>query len=258
MACLAKACHHALMRKAEITVDLVSRLVRAQFPQWGHLTVQPVDIDGWDNATFRLGKTMSIRLPSAEHYVEAVEKEHRWLPILAGQLPLPVPQPLGLGVPGCGFPRPWSVYRWIEGSPVTMDAITDLPQFAADLADFLAALYKIDPADGPLPGTHNFFRGGPLTVYDDETREALQALEGHIDTALAAEVWQAALGSARHDTAVWFMATHSRATSCWRTAGSAPSSTSAPAALATPPVIRRLPGRSCQVKAPASSSNDCQ
>ncbi len=192
------------MRKAEITVDLVSRLVRSQFPQWGHLTVQPVDVDGWDNATFRLGKTMSVRLPSAEHYVEGVEKEQRWLPILGSQLPLPVPQPLGHGAPGCGFPWPWSVYRWIEGSPVTIDAITDLPQFAADLADFLAALYKIDPAGGPLPGTHNFFRGGPLTVYDDETREALQALEGHIDTALAAEVWQAALGSDRHDSAVWF------------------------------------------------------
>jgi aminoglycoside phosphotransferase (APT) family kinase protein len=94
--------------------------------------------------------------------------------------------------------------RWIDGTPLTMDAITDLPQFAADLADFLAALYKIDPADGPRPGTHNFFRGGQLTVYHDETRESLEVLDGHIDTELAAEVWQAALDASWHGSDVWF------------------------------------------------------
>ena len=133
MARVAEACHDALVRKADITVDLVSRLVRTQFPKWAHLSVRPVDVDGWDNATFRLGKTMSIRLPSARQYVEAVEKEQRWLPILASQLPLPIPQPLAMGAPGCGFRWPWSVYRWIDGTPLTMDAITDLPQFAAEV-----------------------------------------------------------------------------------------------------------------------------
>ena len=197
-------CKHAPVRKADITVDLVSKLVRTQFPEWAQLPVRPVDVDGWDNATFRLGETMSVRLPSAGHYVEAVEKEHRWLPILASELPLPVPQPLAMGAPGCGFPWPWSVYRWIDGAPATAQAITDLPQFAADLADFLAALYKIDAVGGPPPGTHNFFRGGPLTVYDGETRDELEALSGHIDTELAAEVWQAALEATWRGVAVWF------------------------------------------------------
>lgn len=192
------------MRKGDITIGLVSRLVRTQFPEWAQLPVRPVEVDGWDNATFRLGETMSVRLPSAEHYVEAVAKEQRWLPILAPQLPLPVPQPLAMGAPATGYPWPWSVYRWINGTSVTTETIADLPQFAADLADFLAALYKIDPAGGPPPGTHNFFRGGPLTVYDGETREQLEALAGHIDTALAAEVWQAALEAAWHSSPVWF------------------------------------------------------
>ncbi len=191
------------MRKADITVELVSRLVRTQFPEWAELPVRPVDVDGWDNATFRLGETMSVRLPSAEHYAESVEKEQRWLPILAGQLPLPIPQPIALGAPGCRYPWPWSVNRWIDGAPVTAEAIADLPQFAADLADFLSALYRIDPTGGPLPGTHNFFRGGPLTVYDVETREELDALRGHIDTALAAEVWQAALDASWEGRPVW-------------------------------------------------------
>jgi len=192
------------MRKADITIGLVSRLVRTQFPEWAQLPVRPVEVDGWDNATFRLGDTMSVRLPSARHYIEAVAKEQRWLPILAPQLPLPVPQPLAMGTPASGFPWPWSVYRWIDGTSVTSETVADLPRFAADLADFLAALYKIDPSGGPAPGTHNFFRGGPLTVYDGETRKQLAALTGHIDTALAGEVWQAALEAAWHGSPVWF------------------------------------------------------
>jgi aminoglycoside phosphotransferase (APT) family kinase protein len=192
------------MRKADITADLVSRLIADQFPQWAGLPVRPVEADGVDNTTFRLGQTMSVRLPSAGVYVEQVDKEHRWLPVLAGQLPLPIPEPLARGVPGNGFPRPWSVYRWIDGDPATAEGIADMPGFAADLADFLVALYQIDPAGGPGPGTHNFFRGGPVAVYDGETQDALAALQGQIDTALAAEVWRAALRASWQGPPVWF------------------------------------------------------
>jgi len=192
------------VRKADITAGLVSRLVGTQFPQWASLPVRAADPGGWDNATFRLGEEMSVRLPSAEEYVAGVRKEQRWLPVLAGQLPLPIPELLAAGVPGCGFPRPWSVYRWLDGAPVTEQTVPDLPQLADDLAGFLAALYRIDPAGGPPPGPHNFFRGGPLAVYDHETQEALAALKGHIDTVLAAEVWQAALRSTWPGRPVWF------------------------------------------------------
>jgi aminoglycoside phosphotransferase (APT) family kinase protein len=192
------------MDKADITPALVSALVATQFPMWADLPVRPVDADGWDNATFRLGENMSVRLPGADSYTQQVDKEHRWLPVLASQLPLPVPVPLAKGVPGCGFPRPWSVYRWIAGEPVTAARVSDMPRFAADLADFLAALYRADPAGGPPPGQHNFFRGGPVAVYDGEAREALAALDGHIDTGLAAEVWQAALDAPWPGRPVWF------------------------------------------------------
>ena len=181
------------VRKADVTAELVSGLVADQFPEWAELPVRPVEAGGIDNTTFRLGQTMSVRLPSASYYVEQVDKEQRWLPVLAGQLPLPVPTPLARGVPGGGYPWPWSVYRWIDGDPATAGNIGDMVQFAIDLADFLTALYAIDPAGGPGPGTHNFFRGGPVAYYESETREALAALRGHIDTELAAEVWRAAL-----------------------------------------------------------------
>jgi aminoglycoside phosphotransferase (APT) family kinase protein len=151
------------------------------FPQWAALPVEPVEVDGWDNRTFRLGARMTVRLPSAARYAPQVEKEHRWLLKLAPLLPLPIPVPLAKGVPGEGYPYPWSVYRWIEGEPATVGRIADLVEFATALADFLTALQRIDPAGGPPPGRHNFFRGGPLMVYDAETRQAIAALNGRID-----------------------------------------------------------------------------
>ena len=192
------------MRKADITADLVCGLIADQFPRWAGLPVRPVDADGIDNTTFRLGPAMSVRLPSAPAYAEQVDKEQRWLPVLARHLPLPIPEPLAKGGPGRGFPRSWSVYRWIDAEPATTENIADMAVFAADLAGFLGALYRIDPAGGPGPGPHNFFRGGPVAVYDGETRDALAALRGHIDTVLAAEVWDAALRAAPPGPPVWF------------------------------------------------------
>jgi aminoglycoside phosphotransferase (APT) family kinase protein len=114
------------VQKTNITAELVEELVASQFPQWHGLHVTPVEVDGWDNTTFRLGSSMSVRLPSADAYVAQLEKEHQWLPVLATQLPVPIPVPLGRGEPSPAFPRPWSVYRWIEGDLLTVDRLADI------------------------------------------------------------------------------------------------------------------------------------
>jgi aminoglycoside phosphotransferase (APT) family kinase protein len=189
--------------KFPIDESLVSRLVATQFPEWAHLPIRPVDFGGWDNRTFHLGEQMTVRLPSAAAYVLQVEKEQRWLPQLAPHLPLPIPVPLAMGQPGDGYPWHWSIYRWLEGEIATIEGITDLRQFAVALADFLVALYQIDPTGGPVPGPHNFFRGGPLTVYDGETRQAIAALEGRIDTDAATAVWEEALAATWRGSPVW-------------------------------------------------------
>ena len=191
------------MEKADITPALVSRLVAAQFPQWADLPITPIDVDGNDNTTFRLGEEMSVRLPSAERYVLQVEKEHIWLPILADHLPLAIPQPLAKGVPGSGYTRPWSVYRWLKGSPATVAQVESEREFANALADFLAAMHRIDPVGGPPPGPHNFYRGGPLATYDGETRNAIAALGSEIDADAATELWEAGLGTTWHRSPVW-------------------------------------------------------
>ncbi len=194
------------LRLEEVHIDasLVRRLVAKQFPQWADLSVKPVEVGGVDNRTFHLGARMTARLPSATRYALQVEKEHRWLPKLAPLLPLPIPLPLAKGVPAEGYPFYWSVYRWLEGQTVTPERIADLSQFATALAEFLIALRRIDPAGGPPPGPHNFFRGGPLMVYDAETRQAIAALKGRIDTDAATAVWEAALAATWHGPPVWF------------------------------------------------------
>ncbi|MHC4472193.1 MAG: aminoglycoside phosphotransferase family protein [Planctomycetota bacterium] len=187
----------------DITVPLVEQLVAGQFPEWGRLPIEPVEIGGWDNRIFRLGEDMSVRLPSAEVYAAQVEKEQRWLPRLAPHLPLPIPTPLGMGAPAEGYPWPWSVYRWIEGENASTARIEDAGVFATTLARFLVALERIDPTSGPPPGHHNVFRGGSRQVYDEETRTALAALHGRIDTEAMTKVWDAALAATWRGPPVW-------------------------------------------------------
>ena len=186
------------------TEDLVRRLVAAQFPQWADLPVLPVANEGWDNRTFHLGAEMSVRLPSASAYSLAVEKEQRWLPVLAPQLPLQVPVPLAQGAPGEGYPYVWSVYRWLDGDTARRDNVADLTEFGAALADFLAALQGVDPTHGPGPGLHNWYRGGTLATYDALTQASLETLKDHCRTELAREIWQAARQSRWEGQPVWF------------------------------------------------------
>jgi len=73
-------------QRVTVSAEQAGRLVAEQFPPWATLPVTAVENGGWDNRTFRLGDTMLLRLPSAEEYALAVEKEHRWLPELAPAL----------------------------------------------------------------------------------------------------------------------------------------------------------------------------
>ena len=187
----------------EITSQLVSALLAAQFPQWARLPLIPVEPGGWDNRTFRLGDAMAVRLPSAECYAEQVDKEQRWLPWLAPQLPLAVPSPLAVGEPGAEYPWHWSIYRWIDGETVATSSNVDLAVLASDLARFLVELQSLDATRGPAPGAHNFQRGGSLSIYDQQTRRAIAALGREIDAARATEIWDEALATSWDRAPVW-------------------------------------------------------
>lgn len=185
-----------------IDASLVRRLIASQFPEWKELSIDPVAMSGWDNRTFHLGKEMSVRLPSSAEYALQVEKEHLWLPKLA-PLPLSIPVPLAMGKPEYGYPWKWSIYRWLEGESAASASIDNLVEFAADLANFLTALHKIDPTGGPAPGLHSFYRGGSLSVYDTQVREAIDSLKGKIDAKATTEIWEKTLSTSWKKPPVW-------------------------------------------------------
>jgi len=187
----------------QIDVPLVRHLVAAQFPEWADLSIKSVDPGGWDNRTFRLGDHMLVRLPSAAEYADKVAKEQYWLPQLGPHLPLPIPTPLAIGKPDENYPFPWSVYQWIDGETASSTNITDLNLFAVDLAQFLKALQHINTTDGPIAGTHNFYRGGSLKIYDAETQEAIASLGNKIDASTVTKIWNAALASTWQHLPVW-------------------------------------------------------
>ena len=158
-----------------IDTELARRLIKAQFPQWADLPVTPVEFDGWDNRTFRLGDELTIRLPSAVGIRGRGGEGGRWLPRLAPGLPVPIPEPVGLGQPSEGYPHHWSVRRWLDGETASPATVADQAPFAEDWRGS-CALQAVDATDGPAAGDHCAHRGAPPVYYDDETREALRTL----------------------------------------------------------------------------------
>jgi aminoglycoside phosphotransferase (APT) family kinase protein len=178
------------MHADEVDTDagLVRRLLAGQFPHWAGLPLEPVPSAGTDNALYRLGDDMVVRLPRIDWAVDNVEREHRWLPWLAPRLPVAVPVPLGKGAPAEGYPWSWSVYSWLDGENPAVGRSPDAGALATGLARFVTALRRIDPAGGPPAG-----RGVPLVARDAPTRAAIDALRGTVDTAAVTEAWDSAL-----------------------------------------------------------------
>jgi len=175
--------------------SLVQRLIRTQFPEWGHLPVKPVASSGTDNAIFRLGDTMAMRLPRRPSAVVQVEKEQEWLPQLAPKLPLRIPEPLARGEPDAEYPWPWSVVSWMEGDEADVGSLAASRDAALALAGFIGALQAIDSSQGPPPGEHNSYRGAALSRRTAAVQRALERCEGLIDVEAAEACWQRALAA---------------------------------------------------------------
>lgn len=175
------------MHADEVHLDapLVGRLVTRRFPRWAGLPVRPLASSGTENAMFRLGADLVVRLPRQPGAVPNVRHEERWLPRLGPLLPVAVPEPLGIGEPDEEFPWPWSVYGWLEGHNPVAGAVREPRRLAADLGAFVRALRRIDPREGP-PG----YRAGPLQDRNEPTRAAIAELGGRIDTAAVTARWE--------------------------------------------------------------------
>ncbi len=179
---------------AEMEVDeqLVRRLLLDQHPDLAHLPLQWADA-GWDNVLWRLGDELAVRLPRRQTAVALTLKEQRWLPLLADQLPLPVPRPVRMGRPGGGFPWPWTVVRFVAGEPGDRHPLTDGPGAAKQLATFLQALHVPAPPGAPV----NPVRGSaPLGARTADFHRRVTAVGAEVDPGPLRALWQAGLDAA--------------------------------------------------------------
>jgi aminoglycoside phosphotransferase (APT) family kinase protein len=180
------------MHADEVATDagLVRRLLRSQHPQWAELPIERVASAGTDNAMYRLGDELAVRLPRIHWAVENVAKERKWLPVLAPQLPLAVPLPVAAGEPEAEFPYPWGIVQWLPGELATLERLGDPIRAAHDLAHFVRALQRIDATGGP-----HHKRGRPLRRADAAVRAAIAALRGEVDAEALTKAWNRALAA---------------------------------------------------------------
>lgn len=146
---------------------------------------------------------MLIRMPSRAEYAFQVEKEQYWLPKLKPLLSIQIPTPVAIGKPTKDYPWKWSIYEWIKGESIASSHMTDYCELAIDLAEFLVSFQSIDSTEGPLPGPHNFYRGGSLKVYDDEVKKAVAIIGKKIDSKTVMEIWEIALATSWLRQPVW-------------------------------------------------------
>ena len=164
-------------------VPLVRGLLAGQFPEWAVLPIERVSSSGTDNALYRLGDDLVVRLPRIHWAESGLAKELQWLPLLAPLLPVEIPVPVARGRPAEGYPWEWAIYSWLQGENPSPGEVP-----ATDLVGLLRAFREID-----LPNAPPTRRGKPLLSQDEWTRAALVELDGMIDTEAVTAAWDAAL-----------------------------------------------------------------
>ncbi|WP_037843696.1 aminoglycoside phosphotransferase family protein [Streptomyces sp. NRRL F-5126] len=173
--------------------DLVRRLIAQQFPQWADLPVEVVHPPGTDNAVYRLGHDMAVRLPRTAAAVGQLEFEHDQLPRLAALLPVAVPRTIALGHPGLGYPYRWAVSHWTQGAH-PKDAEREDHRFASDLGEFVAAMRAADST-----GARRGYRTGSLRTRDADVREWTAKAADVLDVPAVLAAWERALDQPEWD-----------------------------------------------------------
>lgn len=186
------------MEEFRFEQDLVRALLREQHPDLAVLELRDV-AGGWANQQWRLGAELGVRLPRTGDAPVQLRAEQKWLPVLAGRLPLPTPVPVRVGRPSALFEHPWTITRWVEGEPADRTPI-NRADAAETLAGFLRALHRPAPAEAPANPT----RGVPLAGMDEEFTTALRVIAGDPRAEASREIWEKAVAvPAWHGAPTW-------------------------------------------------------
>jgi len=177
-------------------------LLAAQAPQWAGLPVSPVVSSSRDNAMFRLGSGLAVRLPRRPEAVPLLHKEAVWLPKF-DRLPLKVPVPRFMGAPSEEFPWPFTVVDWVEGVSADQAVLATSGDGAAPLVACLHALWAIPTTGAPAAGLSNRRRGVPLVQLDMQVQRDLALLADEVDLRAALSIWAEACNAPGHRTHCW-------------------------------------------------------
>jgi aminoglycoside phosphotransferase (APT) family kinase protein len=182
----------------EFSDERVRRLLESQHPDLAHLPLHRA-ASGWDNALYRLGDALAMRLPRRALAAPLIENEQRWLAQLQPLLPLKTPAPLRIGAPQDWIPWSWSVIPWLAGEPADL-ALPDRHQ-GEPLAAFLNSLHVAAPLEAP----RNIYRGVPLRQRARRFAAALDNLSGRsqLVTPQHHALWEAALAAPIDDPDTW-------------------------------------------------------
>ena len=184
--------------EVDIGPSLVRALLQDQHADLADLQIHPVDA-GWDNAMFRLGDALAVRLPRRSIAAALILNEQKWLPTIAPRVPLPIPSPIRIGGPACGYPWSWSIVPWMSGE--SADLASPRADQAEPLARFLRALHVPAPSDAPVSSV----RGVPLHPRVEAVEERLQRLERRTSriTSAVRAAWHEALEAPLEDHPTW-------------------------------------------------------
>ncbi|MEU4216922.1 aminoglycoside phosphotransferase family protein [Actinoplanes sp. NPDC026623] len=186
------------LHENEIPIDeaVIRSLLRAQRPDLASLPLSPAGA-GTENIMYRLGDELLVRLPRTEGKAPPLIKEQAWLPRLAPLLTCRIPEPVHAGTPGAGYPAPWSIYRWIDGTEPRPDTVVDWAAFGTDLAAFVRELHGIDLMGATRAGELSWYRGGSLKARDEWVGADFDTCRTTVDTGLdidaLEEIWRETL-----------------------------------------------------------------
>jgi len=203
----------------DVDLDLVSRLLAAQFPCWAALPLrQVISAAGQTTRWFDSATTWSFDSHAFTGRSTACTRSTNGCRGSPRYCRWPYP-PAWAGSADQEYPWPWSVYRWLDGETPTVDHLSDPALLATDVAAFVAALRRIDPTGAPPAG-----RRQTAAMRDASARTAIDALRGRVDTDAVTDAWDQALRvpewSNRRSGS---MPTWRPGTCCSSMAGSAPS-----------------------------------
>lgn len=149
-----------------------------KYPQFKDSIVEEVSHQGHDNRSFIIDGKFIIKIPSSDRYKTQIEKDFKYLNLIREKVDIKIPTLHIYGIQEDIHPYSYGIYHYINGDNLHFYDNVDKSKIAEKCAMFLKQLHMVDCSNGPEAGKHNFYRGGNLNIYYDETVQCLETVKG--------------------------------------------------------------------------------